>query len=380
MSDKFKRLVILDNLILADHQWQALHEITEEVVEYGGLDLKQVTERLAKEHESDPGVVCFSALTAEQITEIELNKRLKDADAVISCWTNLPDDVIQENPQIRYVGFWTGLVQHRINLELAKKMEITVTYIPDYGTYAVAEFTFALLLEIMRKTAKQAKDTARGSWPYELLKASLYVPRIDAIPYRILHGKKLGIIGFGRIGQQVASIALGYGMDISYYSIHRKSEFEDRIKYKELDEILKNSDIVTVHLSPYAFIDPNGRVGIDDHAPDCPEGNPKSTDHPVIDRKRIALIKDGAIFINTSAGRLVDEEAILDEAESGRIRIALDVYRSLPNRKRLQKIIQLHGEGQNIFTYRGGWLTYESVLYKGDSLIEQAKSFLQNNK
>lgn len=375
---RFKKLVILDKIVLAQHQWNALREIAEEVVEFSGLSLEQIIAKLVKEQGLDPGAVCFTALAKEETTIRELNDRLSGADAVISCWTNIPDDVLRANPQIKYVGFWTNLVQHRINLDLAKEMGITITHIPDYGTVAVAEYTIALLLELMRNVAKQGDDTVRGKWPYEPLKTSLYVPSIDEIPYHTLCGKKIGIVGFGRIGKQVAQIALGFGMNVSYFSNTRKRDWEERgVQFRELDGLLGESDIVTLHMSPYANLDPFGRVSIDDRVP-VPEAlTTKNT--PIISRNKLALLRKGAIFINTSAGRLVDEVALLDEAESGRIRVAVDVYLSNPDRKRIKQIAQKYGKGVNIFTYRGGWLTtYESVLLKGDSLIKQAAEFLGN--
>jgi glycerate dehydrogenase len=306
-----------------------------------------------------------------------LNERLNGADAVISCWTNIPDEVLRANPQIRYVGSWTNLVQHRINLDLAREMGITITYIPDYGTIAVAEHAIALLLELMRNVAKQADDTVRGKWPYELLKTSLYVPSIDEIPYHTLCGKKIGIVGLGRIGKRVAQIALGFGMEVSYFSKTRKLEWEARgVHCRELDDLLRESDVVTLHMSPYANLDPFGRISLDDRDPSSAALLAKDT--PIISKEKLALMRKGAIFINTSAGRLVDEAALLDEAESGRIRVAVDVYLSNPDRKRIKQIVQKYGKGINLFTYRGGWLTYESVLFKGDSLIKQASEFLGN--
>jgi glycerate dehydrogenase len=377
MNTKFKKIVILDKIILSESQWTLLRTLVEDVVEYSGLTPKQVAEKLAKEQGTDPGAVCFTALALEAVTEAELNRRLAGADAVITCWTNIPETVLRANPQIRYIGFWTNLVNHRINLALAEEMGIQVTHIPDYGTTAVAEYVFALIQEMYRRVAKQAKDTASGKWPYELLKTALYIPSVDAIPYHTLEGKKLGIVGFGRIGQRVARIALGYGMRVTYNSLHRKVDLEHAmLRYSPLDEILSEADIVTVHLSPYVNVDPHGRISLDDHAPDCPENRPESKDAPVLTREKVSLLKNGAIFINTSAGRLVDEEALLDEAESGRLRIALDVYRSNPNKKRIQQIIRRFGEGRNIFTFRGGWFTYESVLFKGDRLIQQMLKFL----
>jgi len=354
MKKQFKKLVILDKIILSEIQWKLLRDMAEEVVEYSGLSQKQVEDKLIEEHGTAKGAVCFSQFAVEHTTEEELNKRLFRADAVITCWTNIPDAVLKANPQIKYIGFWTNLVNHRINLKLAEEMNIVVTSIPDYATIAVSEYVFALLYEMFRRVAKQAKDTVRGKWLYELLKTAHFVPSIDQIPYHTLAGKKIGIIGLGRIGQQVAYLALAYGMEVTYFSPHRKKDWEDKgVKYLPLEEILKSSDIVTIHMSSY------------------------SDEKYNITKEKISLLKDEAIFINTSAGRLVDEDALIIEAESGRISIAIDVYRSNPERKRIQNIINKHGEGKNIFTYRGAWLTQESVMRKGDSLIKNIREFLE---
>jgi len=374
---KFKKLVILDKIILSEDQWKRLRSLADEVVEYAGLTPAQVTEKLQIEQAHDPGAVCFTALAMEEVSEQELNKRLSGADAVITCWTNIPDEVLRKNPQIRFIGFWTNLVNHRINLELAKEMGIEVTSLPDYGTTAVAEYVFSMLHTLYRMPSRQTKDVASGKWVYELLKTSLFVPKMDAIPYHTFEGKTIGIIGFGRIGQKVARIATGYSMNVLYYSLHRKEELESKyVRYADLKTLLQTSDIVTLHVSPYANVDHEGHISIDDRMSQYK----KEYGRPIIGREEMSLIRDGCIFVNTSAGRLVDEDALFEEAESGRIRIAADVYRSNPPRKRIQQIIKKFGQWLHLFTLRGGWFTYESVLLKGDTLIAQMRAALKKLK
>ena len=70
---------------------------------------------------------------------------MRGADGIITCWTGIPDTVLLENPDLRYLGFWTNLVDHRVNLTLAQARGITVDYVPDYGTDSVAEMTFTPL-------------------------------------------------------------------------------------------------------------------------------------------------------------------------------------------------------------------------------------------
>ncbi|NTW30104.1 MAG: hypothetical protein HGA33_02420 [Candidatus Moranbacteria bacterium] len=369
--DKFEKMVILDSIILSKSQWSELRSLADEVIEYTGLTPAQVTEKLQHEQANDPGAVCFTALAMEEVSSEELNERLKGADAVITCWTNIPDDVLRKNPQIRFIGFWTNLVNHRINLELAKEMGILVASLPDYGTTAVAEYVFSMLHTLYRMPSRQAKDVASGKWVYELLKTSLFVPKMEAIPYHTLEGKVVGIIGFGRIGQRVARIASGYGMNVLYYSLHRKEELEnEHVHYADLETLLSTSDIVTLHVSPYANVDQEGRISIDDRMSQYK----KEYGRPIIGREELSLIRDGCILVNTSAGRLVDEDALFEAAESGRIRIAADVYRSNPPRKLIQRIIKKFGQWLHLFTLRGGWFTYESVLLKGDTLIAQIKA------
>lgn len=376
---KLRKLVILDRLVLTETQWTALRSAADEVVEFSGLRPEEVVKELAAEQRLDVGAVCFTALAIQQATEAELMKRLEGADGVVTCWTNLPDAVLRANPQLRYVGFWTNLVNHRINLELAAELGITVTHIPDYGTQAVAEWTFAVLLELARGVAQQAAKTLQGSWVYELIKRALYIPDPSGVPYFHLKGRQLGLIGFGRIGQAVAEIALGFGMSVTYWSRQRRPEWEAcGVAYAAVDEIMRRSDVVSLHLSPYANAGADGHISIDDHAPDCPERDGEEL-VPVITRERLALLRDGAIFINTSAGRLVDEEALLEEAESGRIRIAADVWRSSPDRKRLKRIESRHGKGYHCFTYRGGWFTRDAITFKGEELVRQLREFLDRS-
>jgi glycerate dehydrogenase len=344
---KLNKLVVLDRIILLENQWQQLREMTEELIEYAGLNQQEILKRLEKEADSDQAPMCWTQLAQEELTTLELNQRLRGADGIITCWTNIPDQVIHENPQLRYIGFWTNLVDHRVNLELARDLGIKVDYIPDYGTDSVAEMTLAGMLAVSRELLINAQDTKRGSWAYELLKTGKRVPSIDQIPQRMLKGKKLGLVGFGLIGQRVAELASVFGMEVSYWSRKKRDgrQVED-VQFKSLEQLFSESDIVSVHLSPYA--------------------SPR-----IISRDLLARLKDGAIFINTSAGRLVDQGALWTELESKRISAYIDVYETLPPRKIIGRLI-----GKNIFTYRSGWFTQEAVTYKGDSLVEKLRLFL----
>ncbi len=345
---RLRKLVVLDRIILLERQWAELREFADEVVEYAGLDPKEIMRRLQGETDQAEAPMCWTQLAHEELTVAELNERLRGADGVITCWTNIPDQVLLANPQLRYLGFWTNRVDHRVNMELARSRGVHVTYIPDYGTDSVAEMTFAGMLAVSRHLAETVQDTKRGSWAYELLKTGKRVPPIEHIPQRLLHGKKLGLLGFGLIGQRVAEIAQAFRMDVAYWSRHRQLEWEGRgVSFREIDDLFRWADVLSVHLSAYAPA-------------------------YIVSRERLQMLRDGAIFINTSAGRLVDQEALWEELRSERINAYIDVYETLPPRK---IIGELTGNN-NVFTYRAGWFTQEAVTYKGDQLVGHLREYL----
>ena len=154
-----------------------------------------------------------------------------------------------------------------------------------------------------------------------------------------IDGKTIGVVGLGRIGQEVALKAkYGFGMNVDYYSRTRKPELEEQhgYKFKPLDEVMK-ADIVSVHLPPDA---PREMIG----------------------REQLGMIKDGAVLVNTSVGHVIDQNALFEELRAGRFYAFLDVYDGLPPRKQL--------ELPNVLpTYRAGWYTRESIKRKGDTFI-----------
>lgn len=348
---QLKKLVVLDRIILLDYQWDQLREMSEDLIEYAGLSKEQILKRLEEEADQTEGPMCWTQLAQEELTAREIQERVQGADGIITCWTSIPDAVLRENLQLRYLGFWTNLVDHRVNRELAKQLGITVDYVPDYGTDSVAEMTMAGLLAVSRELLITAQDTKRGSWAYELLKTGKRVPSIEQIPQRMLNGKRLGLVGFGRIGQRVAELALAFGMHVSYWSQHQRHEWEARgVQFQSLPEMFSESDVVSVHLSPYAPA-------------------------RIISAELLARLRDGGIFVNTSAGRLVDQDALWRELESKRITAYIDVYENLPPRKVIGQLM-----GKNVFTYRAAWFTQEAVTYKGDSLIAKLRNYLMANE
>jgi glyoxylate reductase len=220
-------------------------------------------------------------------TEDDVITILGDADAAIVLLQDpITRRVLEANPNLRCVSnFAVGY--NNIDVEAARELGVTVTNTPGVLTEATADLTMALILAVTRRIVEgdqEIRMLGRCEWePLKLLGASL-------------QGKVLGILGMGRIGSAVAARARAFGMEILGV---RRGE--------PLDELLAKSDVLSIH------------------APLSRET------HHVIDAAALAKMKPGAYLVNTSRGALVDEDALCDVLESGRLRgAALDVYEHEP--------------------------------------------------
>jgi D-3-phosphoglycerate dehydrogenase len=229
----------------------------------------------------------------------ELKKRIEEADIVIVGWSELTKDIIDSATKLKMVSIWATTC-HYADLDAAKKRGIVVTHVPGYAAEAVAEHTFALLLTAIRKLLSADKHVREGNFDWR--------------PFGgvELCGKTLGIIGTGAIGCRVAEIAKGFGMKILAYDKFpnmKKSE-EIGMKYAELDELLKNSDFITLHVT--LTRETEGMLG----------------------KNEIRKMKKGVVLVNTSQGKVVNERALVEALKSGRISFAgLDVFDKEPPTK-----------------------------------------------
>lgn len=170
---------------------------------------------------------------------------------------------------------------------------IKAVRVPAYSPYAVAEHASALLLTLNRKTYKAYKRSKEYNFT------------LNGLLGFDIHGKTVGVIGTGRIGKCFINIMKGFGANVIAYDIYKDEEFakEKEFEYVSLDELYKNSDIISIH---------------------CP-----LTDDNVnmINKKSIEKMKDGVIIINTSRGKLVDANDLIEELSNGKVGgAALDVY------------------------------------------------------
>lgn len=188
-----------------------------------------------------------------------------------------------------------------IDCAAARANGVTVCNVPDYGTASVAQFTFALLLELCHRIGHHDHAVHQGKWSSCPNFCFWDTPQME------LSGKTLGIIGFGRIGRAVGTIAKAMGMKVVAYNRSRCAEGEAIGEYATLDEVLERSDILSLH---------------------CPLT--PATEN-LINRNTLLKMKDGAILLNTARGAVIDESAVKEALESGKLRgAAVDVTRQEP--------------------------------------------------
>ena len=265
-------------------------------------------------------------------------ERIGDAEAIYTNKTVLSRELIQAMPSVRFIGVLaTGY--NVVDVQAARERGIVVCNIPTYGTDAVAQYVFALLLELCHRVAHHAQAVQEGRWTACPDFCFWDYPLIE------LSGKTMGIVGYGRIGQRTAQIARAFGMQVLAYDAFVQAE-----ECVPLDELLERSDVVSLH------------------CPLFPE-----TRH-IIRGETIARMKDGAILINTSRGPLVDEAALREALTSGKLYgAAVDVVSTEP----VQPDNPLLGLENCLITPHIAWAPRESRQRLMDIAVENLRCFLR---
>jgi len=238
----------------------------------------------------------------EKISREELIEKVKGVDAILSVLTEKIDGEVMESAgeQLKIVANY-AVGYNNIDVEEAKKKNIMITNTPGVLTEAVAEHTIAFLFAIAERIVEADSFMRAGKYkawgPKMLLGADI-------------QGKTLGIIGLGRIGSAVAQrMQDGFDVKIIYYDLKRNEELEEKfgMEYRELDDLLKESDFVSIHT---ALTD--------------------ETRH-LINAEKLALMKPSAYLINTARGPIVDEMALIETLKGKKIAgAALDVFEKEP--------------------------------------------------
>ena len=229
-------------------------------------------------------------------SEAEAAARIGSSEIVLTNKTPITKALLRQCPAIRYIGVLaTGY--NVVDVAAARERNIPVTNVPSYGTNAVAQYTMALLLEICHQIGLHNQAVHHGAWAKSPVFSFWLTPQSE------LAGKTIGIIGLGRIGTAVAKLASAFGMQVLAYTRTEKPG----IQCVDLDTLLHRSDVISLH---------------------CPL-LPETTE--MICEEAIAKMKDGAILLNTSRGGLLNEAAVSQALETGKLSYAaVDVVSQEP--------------------------------------------------
>ena len=272
-------------------------------------------------------------------TEEELRERIKNAAVVIVGWSHLTKNVIASAKGLRMISIWATTC-HYADREAAMERSIVVTHVPGYATEAVAEHAFALLFAAIRKLPQADRHVRQGDFDWR--------------PFAgvELYGKTLGIIGIGAIGCRVAEVARAFKMRVlgydKYPNMQRIREVE--IELVDLPTLLKESDFITLHvtLTP----ETQGLLG----------------------EKQIDTMKKGVVIVNTSQGKVIDEQALAAALKSGKIAAAgLDVFAEEPPAKD-NPLFKLDNA---VFSPHVGFNTVEAAKRCTDICIDNVAKFLE---
>ena len=233
----------------------------------------------------------------------EVVPRAKDADIAITNKTMLSSDVIKQLPKLKYIGVLaTGY--NVVDIEAARHAGIPVTNVPAYSTPSVAQLVFAHLLNLAHHVGAHSETVRSGRWVSCVDFCYWDTPLIE------LAGLTMGIIGFGRIGQATAKLALAFGMKVIAYDVVTPSSVPEGCQFVGLEDVFRSSDVVSLH---------------------CPL-TPQTQN--IINRECLELMKKTAFLINAGRGPLVDEQALAEALNNEEIAGAgLDVLSSEPPEK-----------------------------------------------
>lgn len=281
------------------------------------------------------------------LTRAELEAAVADTDILVPTITDRIDADLLANasPRLKLIANFGVGVDH-IDLHAARERKILVTNTPGVLTEDTADMTMALILSVPRRLGEGEKLIRSGQW--DGWKPS------GMLGHRV-NGKTLGIIGMGRIGRAVAKRAQGFGIRTIYHNRHRlpeSIEAELGARFVELDVLFTQSDIVSIN---------------------CPH---TAETHHLVDAHRLSQMRSDAYLVNTSRGEVLDENALIEALESGRIAGAgLDVFVNEPHVD--PRFLNL---ANTVLLPHMGSATYEGRAAMGEKVIANIRAWVDGHR
>ncbi|NUN69031.1 MAG: D-2-hydroxyacid dehydrogenase [Bacteroidetes bacterium] len=298
----------------------------------------------------NPGDLSWDALRALGTVELhdrtpagEIVRRAQHAEIIITNKVPFTRETIAQLPRLRYLGV-TATGYNIIDVAAAKERNITVTNVPAYSTDSVAQLVFALVLEFTHRAGHHADAVRSGRWSTNPDFAFWDFPLTE------LAGKTFGIVGYGNIGRAVARIAAAFGMQVLVAT--RSTPADPSVVNVDLAELLRRSDIISLHCPLTAQTD------------------------KLINASTLALMKPAALLINTGRGGLVDEQALADALNSGRLAGAgLDVLSTEPPSPQNPLITAKN----TIITPHIAWASFAARTRLMDVVVNNVRAFLSGH-
>ncbi len=277
----------------------------------------------------------------DKVAEVEtLKQRVKDMDVLVLANMPLKGEVIKSNDKIKMISVAFTGVDH-VDLEACKENQIIVSNSAGYSTSSVAELTYGLIISLLRNIVPLDDAARKGKTMAGFSQTDLF-------------GKTLGVIGTGAIGKRVAEIGLAFGCEVIAYNRSENKDLVNRgVIYKPLEDILKESDIATIHL-------------------------PLTKDtRGLINAEKLKLMKKDALLINTARGPIVDNEALAEALKNGELGGAgIDVFDMEPP---LPLEYPLLNSPNTVLTPHIGFATKEAMQRRAKITFENIIRWIEGN-
>lgn len=306
------RIVVLDDVALDDDHFELLNSLGDLTVYHGTPSGRE-----------------------------EILTRGQGAEVIISGWTNYPEGIFKELPQLKMISLWATGTDY-VNMVEAGQAGVIVTNVPGYAGNAVAELAFGLMLAVLRKIPQAHQEVrATGAYNWQLFEG------------RELAGKTLGILGTGAIGVKVARIAQGFDMNVIAYDVRKREDLEAEglMKYVAFDEIFANSNIISVHMPLIA--ETAGIITYDE----------------------LAKMPQNGVLINTARAGLVDQTALIKCLKNGILAGAglddVDLESA--------SAVELLSMDQVVLTPHMGFYTKEAIRVKTQICLENVMNYIRQS-
>jgi len=282
----------------------------------------------------------FDRTRADQVVE-----RAIDADILLTNKVAVTEETLNQLSKLKYIGVMaTGI--NIVNTEAAANRGIPVTNVPAYSTFSVAQTAFAHILNLTHHVGEHSASVKNSEWSKSPDFSYWHFPLVE------LQDLILGIIGMGRIGRTLAEIADKFGMKVIFYDIRESSGLPAKFRKVELETLFRESDVVSLH---------------------CPLT--QETDK-IVNSEKLSWMKSSAFLINISRGPLIDESALAEALNNGKIAGAgLDVLSSEPP----QPDNPLLSAKNCYITPHFAWATKAARMRLLQTVIANICAFLQNS-